>query len=431
MKNRKLFSILIGLVAVVLLCGILALIPPISERIANKINDMRIRIQYALNPPEEVVFVPQEQVDTSIEETNIQDIIIPSSTPTMKPTLVKSPTPTLTPTPLAPQVTVPNMYYEDQHGLWNYCGPSNLSMMLTHWGWEGNRETIGPYLKPVEKDKNVMPYEMANYVINQTELDVLIRYGGTVETIKRLLANGYPVLIEKGVYFFETLTGREGWMGHYNVVIGYDDTTDEFIIHDTYLEDGENYHFSYDEIINQWRSFNYVFLVVYPPEDKDKVFSVLGDYANEDISSEIAANTARKEMDSLEGIDRFFAMFNLGTSMINLNDYVAATVAYDDAFTYYATLSEERRPWRIMWYQTGPYAAYYYTGRYQDVVNLASQTLDTASDPYLEESYYWRAMAEVNIGNKDDAIRDLRTSIKMHPDFPPSIELMQSLGIYE
>jgi hypothetical protein len=401
MKNRKFFSLLVGFIAVFLLCGIVALLPPVSDRLANKYNDLRIRIQYALNPPEEVVFVPKEQAPTAVEAT------------------------------IQTQPVISNMHYEDQHGLWNYCAPANLSMMLTHWGWVGNRETVGPYLKPVEQDKNVMPYEMANYVIDHTNLNIIIRYGGTVDVLKRLLASGYPVLIEKGVYFFETLTGREGWMGHYNVLIGYDDTTGEFIINDTYIKGGENHHFSYDEIIEQWRSFNYVFIVIYPPDEEQKVNAALGVYADENTANGIALETARNEINPLDGIDRYFAMYNLGTSNVNINDYLAASHAYDDAFTYYATLPEERRPWRMLWYQTGPYAAYYYTARYQDVIDLANQTINTASDPYLEESYYWRARAKVSIGDQDGAIEDLRTSLKLHPDFAPSLDLMHSLGIYE
>ena len=45
----------------------------------------------------------------------------------------------------------------------------------------------------------------------------------------------------------------------------------------------------------------------------------------------------------------------------------------------------------MMWYQTGPYKAYYYTNRFADVINLADTTLnDTIAEPVLEESLYWR-----------------------------------------
>ena len=44
-----------------------------------------------------------------------------------------------------------------------------------------------------------------------------------------------------------------------------------------------------------------------------------------------------------------------------------------------------------MWYETAPYYAYYYTGRYQDVVNLAEANLNKImATRSLEESWFWR-----------------------------------------
>ena len=42
-----------------------------------------------------------------------------------------------------------------------------------------------------------------------------------------------------------------------------------------------------------------------------------------------------------------------------------------------------------MWYETAPYYAYYYTGRYQDVINLAEANLNKImATRSLEESWY-------------------------------------------
>jgi tetratricopeptide (TPR) repeat protein len=80
-----------------------------------------------------------------------------------------------------------------------------------------------------------------------------------------------------------------------------------------------------------------------------------------------------------------------------------------------------------MWYQTGPYWAYYYMGRYQDVINLATKALDAMSQPVLEESYYWRALARLALGDNKGAIKDLRSSLEYHPGFEPSITQLQEL----
>ena len=88
------------------------------------------------------------------------------------------------------------------------------------------------------------------------------------------------------------------------------------------------------------------------------------------------------------------------------------------------------RPFRMMWYQTGPYWAYYYSGRYQDVLSLANTTLiDTISEPVLEESLYWRGMAEAALGNTSGAVSDFRDSLRWHPGFGPSLEQLQQMGV--
>ena len=74
-----------------------------------------------------------------------------------------------------------------------------------------------------------------------------------------------------------------------------------------------------------------------------------------------------------------------------LQEYVDAATAYDKAFSRYAIwdVAKANRPFRMMWYQTGPYFAYFYSQRYQDVINLADTTLnDTISTPSLEKVPY-------------------------------------------
>ena len=97
----------------------------------------------------------------------------------------------------------------------------------------------------------------------------------------------------------------------------------------------------------------------------------------------IASQTAANEIYKTEGNDQFFAWYNRGhLRWCTCSDYLGAAQAYDQAFQLYPALAEKDRPWRMLWYQTGPYFAYFYTGRYQDVINLASETIDAASEPY-------------------------------------------------
>ena len=134
-------------------------------------------------------------------------------------------------------------------------------------------------------------------------------------------------------------------------------------------------------------------------------------------------------MASLSGRDLFFAWFNLGSSQVGLEDYAAAAQAYDQAFQLYQGLSEEQRPYRLMWYQIGPYVAYYYAGRYQDVVNLANTTFNWVGQPVLEESYFWRGLAYEALGDLDKAIADLKKAAQLNPNYLLPREQLQRLGI--
>jgi len=431
-KNfRRIWILPIG---ILLMIGIYYL-PPVHSRLAWRLDELRTRIIYYFNPPDEAVFQPETQVvdlEAAVATTRAQFelTLTPDATSTPKPG--PTPRPTITPTPLPTTVKLEGVKYEDQHNRWNYCGPANFSMALTYWGWDGNRDIVGKAIKPSNDDKNVMPYELQDFVTdNVPGMSTAMRYGGDIDMLKRLISAGFPVVTEKG-YYERDYTGKMGWMGHYQFVTGYDDTNDVVIAQDTYL-DGPDFPISYDEFMEGWRSFNYVFVVTYPTEREGEVMDLLGPLlANADDAARHALAVAQDESQRLSGIDRFFSYFNIGTSHVALRQYGDATYAYDYAFQLYNGLSgdESIRPYRMMWYQTGPYFAYYYSNRFSDVINLATTTLeDTISEPVLEESLIWRGRAYYMAGDTQAAIKDYRAALKVHPDWLPAIQALQDLGI--
>ncbi len=431
-KIRKVFYIT-AFIVVVLIAAAFA-IPPVRERLVFHFGELRTRVWYALKPPEKAVFVPQANPDGEISTAVAMTVAAwtPTPQPTETPTptlepLASSPTPRSTATPLPGYTMLEGVRYMDQHSAWNYCAPTNLAMALSYWGWPGTREDVGRVVKPFSEDKNVMAYELADYVRQNTNYGVVLRYGGTLDIVRNLIANGFAVLIEKGTYIHETSTGRLSWMGHYNVITGYNDATREFTVQDSYFK--ADYIIPYDTILSEWRAFNYVFIVIYPQEKELMVLAALGDYSDENTALQIAAQTASNEIFQLQGIDQYFAWFNRGTSLLNLQDYAGAAAAYDQAFSLYPNLPEDKRPWRMMWYQTGPYFAYYYTNRYRDVIALANTTIEVVEKPYIEESFYWRGMARIQVNDIEGAVNDFRTAIKYHPGFSPAINGLKSLGM--
>jgi len=304
---------------------------------------------------------------------------------------------------------------------WNNCGPASLSTLLSFWGWVGDQSDTAAYLKPNPRDKNVMPYEMQAYIEENTDLSVLIRYAGDIELLHKLNAAGFPVLIERG---FEG-ADFEDWMGHYEVISGYDLAQGKVYAQDVYA--AENLPILAAQLVPYWRAFNYTYMIIYPPEREAEVLSILGPQADETYNLNYASEISTVDTVKLTGRDLFFAWYNRGTSLVNLGDYTGAALAYDEAFKVYPTLEESERPWRMVWYQTGPYFAYYYTGRYYDVVNLATSTLSAMSEPVLEETYVWRARARAALGDNTGAIEDLNLALLYRKDYAPALEEMSRL----
>jgi len=404
--------------------------PTIQESVGWQINTFLIRVRTWLYPPEQVAFSVEDQnaldPDTlpspNVESEGIASPVEDDVTQDSKITFAQIPD----------EITLEPPTYFSQHYRWNYCGPASIAMLLSYWGWEGTHDMAAQELKPYELDKNVMPYEMAEFANQVSGLNTLIRVGGDFETLKRLIANGFPVLIEKGPQFRD-IHYYWTWMGHYQVLTGYNDQAGYFIAQDPYIE--ANYKQAYDELLGEWRSFNYVYMVAFPEENHNDVLNLLGENADEVQNYKNALQKAQDEIYQVDGVDRFFALFNYGTNLVYLRDYEGAAKAYDQAFAVYDALPEEIevRPYRILWYQTGPFYAYYYTGRYVDVIKLASEnSIEMVRDdePALEESFYWRGAAKIALGIRETGIEDLETCLEYHPDFQPCLDALQEQGIF-
>lgn len=342
------------------------------------------------------------------------DATTPAMTPTNTPTL--TPTPTYTPSPTP--IRVPNqatlrleeLKWEQQG--WNNCGPTTITMGLTYFGYEQNQQRAVRFLKPNAEDTNVSPNQLVDFVnadVGQ-ELGVkaLYRVGGTPDILKLLISNDFPVIIERGI-----VEETEGWMGHYSLMVGYDESSSEYLLFDSWYgyNRGEGRRFGMDFIEEGWQQFNYTFLVIYPYGREQELMRLLGDYADYQKSAEIAASIAREEV-AADQQDKW-AWFNWGTSLTLLGDYQAAANAYDFARTL-------NLPFRMLWYQFGPYIAYYHVGRYDDVVALALASERTT--PYVEEIYYYRGLVYAAQGNANSAVFQFDRALQYNSNFTPAAE---------
>ncbi len=328
MKQRKLiiiFSITIGLILVGLL---VYQIPVVKSTVEWRYDQLRTRIIYFFNPPEEVTFVPQEQdvmITATPSPTPSPTEAQPDATP-LPPT--ETPTPTATVPALPETVILEDVVYVDQHERWDYCAPANLAMALQYWGWTGPRDQIAKAVKPgvedpdadivkqSKSDPNVMPYDLTDFVIDETEYSAILRFGGDIELLKTMISNGFPLVIEVGFNYLSEFSGKFTWIGHYLFVTGYDDAEEVFIVQDSLLIPGESVKVSYDELYYNWRSFNYVFFVVFPLDHQQEVYDSLGNYLDPEWAARKALEVAHQDAETFQSNQEFFAWFNIGSSNV-------------------------------------------------------------------------------------------------------------------
>ena len=335
--------------------------------------------------------------------------------PTMLPTYVAptqaaAPTwtpmvaPTQIPLPAAYKLDLSRIHYELQG--WNNCGPTTMTMALSYYGWSNRQEVAAKWMKPNPEDKNVSPWQMVKFVNDNTGVKALYRIGGNIVVLKRLLAADFPVVVEESIQ-----PAGEGWMGHYLLLVGYDDTQQEFLTFDSYLgnNQGQGRPSPYSLFDDKWRQFNRVFMAVYQPSREMALRQVLGEYVDPAYGYSTALEQARTEA-TRDRTDKW-AWFNMGTAYVALKDYANAALAYDQALKL-------GLPFRMQWYQFGPYEAYFYTGRYTDV--LAYATASIANTPYVEEAYFWQGMVYAAQGDGKAAVDKFNQTLKYDKNFFPA-----------
>ncbi len=418
MKYRRWIAVLLILIAL-LVCMIMG-----TAALPGAVRVLPGRYAYYLPAPLRELRQVEHPITLPMPVFSPGVFLSPTPAPrTPTPTATPEPDiPTLTPTPSPTLLPVAHALtgLRHEHQGWNNCGPATLAMALSFWGGVETQYNIAPTLKPDPEDKNVSPEEMALYV-ESLGLAATWRVGGDLALLKRLLAHGYPVIVET----WEVRDARDQ-LGHYRLLVGYDDATEHFITYDSLL--GPDLPVGYAELDELWRVFNRVFLIIYPAEHTADVAQVLGPWWDAEAAFEHALQIAQTEAQSpppdcvayaaCADVEAF-AWFNIGSSLIGLDRYDEAAAAYDQARVL-------GLPWRMLWYQFGPYAAYDAVGRYADVIALTDATLRVTVN--LEESHYWRGRARLALGDTRGAQADFAVALRYHPGWLPAQEALDGLS---
>ncbi len=397
---KRIGKLSIGLAGMFLLALLVYQIPVVKSVISWRVEKFLIYTENTINP--------LGPVPTALPVTS--QPVTPTANATIPYTPLIDLTPSLMPTtafaPLPRQASLPSPPYEKQTP--NNCGPATLSMALHIYGWEGNQGDIANVVKPVLQDRNVNPEELRYYVRTQAGwLNVEYRVGGSIDSLKRLIAANYPVMVESVTALDpnDALGPKDDlWAAHYLLLTGYDDNTQSFTIQDSYR--GADLTLPYSQLEKEWKPFNNLYIVIYFPQFEEEMKTLLASNWDPDLNRQNAlsasqADTAKNPADA-------FAWFNLGSNLVYFDRYEEAALAYDEA-------RKIGLPLRMFRYQFGPFLAYFHSNRNADLLILTDYARGVTQ--MSEEAWLWYGFGLYRKGDYDGALKAWQKADKINPNF--------------
>lgn len=309
----------------------------------------------------------------------------------------------------------------------NNCGPANLTQVLNWYGDPTTQAEAAAYLKPNVEDRNVSPWQLSDYVNDFTELRSTVHSGGTLDLLKRLIAAGFPVVIEKGYEPVRTVSND--WYGHYLTLFSYDEAQGVFYSMDTFdfVDPALGRVDTYDEIERYWKQFNHTFYVVYEPAQEEEVHAILGPEMLDPL--QMWQNAAERAQAALEEQPNdAFVWFNLGTSLTRLGELTGETEFYENGAGAFDQARQLGMPPTMLWYEFRPYVAYMKVSRYDDMLAISSAILATQGGQNVEETYLYRGHALLYQGDEAGAAAAYTRALELNQNFYPAQIALDSLS---
>jgi tetratricopeptide (TPR) repeat protein len=166
---------------------------------------------------------------------------------------------------------------------------------------------------------------------------------------------------------------------------------------------------TYAETAEFWEQFNHTLIVVYPAAEETAVFELLPPSFDNPVTMwQRAAQLAEQSLRS--NPNNPFAWFNLGSSLTQLAELTHDEALFQTAVGAFDQARQIGLPWRMLWYQFGPYRAYLAAGRAGEVLELTNVMLQGGGF-FVEETHLYRGLALAALGQEwasQDAYRQAR-----------------------
>ncbi|MEF2277437.1 C39 family peptidase [Deinococcus sp. YIM 134068] len=159
-------------------------------------------------------------------------------------------------------VTLQNIRYERQGP--DNCGPVTALTIAGYYGTRITQAQAVRALKDSPRDPQVTSLELAAY-LGRFGLRSVIRYAGSPELLRGLLARGIPVVVQQRL-------SPGSNVAHFRTVYGY--RNGEFLTSDPLR--GPALRLGTAQMMDLWHFYNGEYLIAYPPSKEADVRAVLG-----------------------------------------------------------------------------------------------------------------------------------------------------------
>jgi len=151
----------------------------------------------------------------------------------------------------------------------NNCGPASVVMALSTFGIDADQEEARLALRGPDVRRGMGPGGVGPWVDQLYGLRSVSRMNGSLELIKRLVANGFAPMVTQ--WMQDPSVSR---IAHWRTVRGYDNDQAVFYVNDPML--GANVPLSYEWFQSNWQPFSYRWMVIYRPGDEAHLQQLVG-----------------------------------------------------------------------------------------------------------------------------------------------------------